>query len=99
MVISERRMAEFAIAAAPSLIQFERSPAMLSSSRSLSLLDLRVLGKLTAVLLSDKVTATEPFTRATCLPQRRRTERTEYHGISHQCHNDLKPDECEFLHD
>ena len=46
MVISERRMAEFAIAAAPSLIQFERSPAMLSSSRSLSLLDLRVFGQI-----------------------------------------------------
>jgi hypothetical protein len=84
------------IAAAPNLIQFERRPAMLSSSRSLSLLDLRVLGKLRAALLSDKVTATEPFTRATCLQQRRRTER---HGISHQCHEDLKPDECEFTHD
>jgi hypothetical protein len=28
------------------------------------------------------VTAIEPFLRATCLPQRRETERTEYHGIS-----------------
>ena len=29
--------------------------------------DLRVVGKLTAALLSDKVPAIEPFTRATCL--------------------------------
>jgi hypothetical protein len=32
VVISERRIAEFAIASAPNLIQFERRPAMLSSS-------------------------------------------------------------------
>jgi hypothetical protein len=70
---------------------------MLSSSRSLSLLDLHFLGKLRAALLSDKVTATELFTRATCLPQRGSTERQEYLGISHQCHEELKPEECEFL--
>jgi hypothetical protein len=97
VVISNRRMAEFAIAAAPNLIQFERRPVMLSSSRSLSLLDLHFLGKLRAALLSDKVTATELFTRATCLPQRGSTERQEYLGISHQCHEELKPEECEFL--
>jgi hypothetical protein len=57
VVISNRRMAEFAIAAAPNLIQFERRPAMLRSSGSLSLLDLRILCKLRAALLSDKVTA------------------------------------------
>jgi hypothetical protein len=43
VVISNRRMAEFAIAAAPNLIQFERRPAMLRSSGSLSLLDLRFM--------------------------------------------------------
>ena len=78
----ERRMSEFATAATPNFNSVRETLRDVKLARSLSVPDLRVLRKSTSALLSDKVTATEPFTRATRLPQRRRTERTEYHGIS-----------------